>query len=144
MADNPTLPLTEGATIQTAADDIGGILYQRVKPSFGVDGSAVDVSATNPLPVTEPLTGVGSLALIPSGSTNGTIIGTKPANARGVRMYLASGDVVTYAIVSAAPSSAPITFTITGVTGGSIFDETLNGQDIYITSITGTPKFRWM
>lgn len=37
-----------------AADDIGGIKYQRVKGGFGVDGAYVDISATNPLPVTTP------------------------------------------------------------------------------------------
>lgn len=39
-----------------AADDIGGIKYPRSKMSFGVDGAATDVSATDPLPVTGPLT----------------------------------------------------------------------------------------
>lgn len=49
MADNITLPAT-GVT--AASDEIGGVHYQRVKPAFGVDGTAVDVSTTNPLPVT--------------------------------------------------------------------------------------------
>ena len=48
MADNATLPAT-GAVI--AADEIGGALVQRIKPQHGVDGEAVDTSATNPLPV---------------------------------------------------------------------------------------------
>jgi hypothetical protein len=41
-----------GATI--AADDIGGILHQRVKISEGADGSATDVSAANPMPTSVP------------------------------------------------------------------------------------------
>jgi len=50
MADNTTLnPGTGGDNI--ASDDIGGIKFQRVKPAWGVDGSAVDTSETSPLPV---------------------------------------------------------------------------------------------
>ena len=48
MADNVGYTPGSGATI--AADDIGGALYQRVKPTFGIDGVATDVSSTNPLP----------------------------------------------------------------------------------------------
>jgi hypothetical protein len=50
MADNVTLPGTGSAV---ATDDIGGIQYQRVKPSWGSDGTAVDVDATNPLPTSK-------------------------------------------------------------------------------------------
>lgn len=48
MADNVGYTPGSGATV--AADDIGGALYQRVKLTHGVDGSAVDASSTNPLP----------------------------------------------------------------------------------------------
>lgn len=48
MADNATLPAT-GDVI--AADDVGGVKYQRVKNSFGADGAATDVQETKPLPV---------------------------------------------------------------------------------------------
>lgn len=50
MADN--VGYTPGSGALVAADEIGGILYQRVKPAFGVDGTATDVSSTDPLPVT--------------------------------------------------------------------------------------------
>lgn len=52
MADNVGYTPGTGATI--AADDLSGVLYQRVKISEGADGSATDVSATNPLPVSVP------------------------------------------------------------------------------------------
>jgi hypothetical protein len=56
MADNTTLnPGTGGDVI--ASDDIGGIKFQRVKPAWGVDGSAVDVSEANPLPVADAQSG---------------------------------------------------------------------------------------
>lgn len=51
MADN--IGYTPGSGAVVAADDVGGVLYQRVKPAFGTDNTAVDVSATNPLPVTD-------------------------------------------------------------------------------------------
>lgn len=51
MADN--VGYTPGTGASVAADEIGGVLYQRVKPVFGVDGVATDVSATDPLPVTD-------------------------------------------------------------------------------------------
>jgi hypothetical protein len=61
MADNATLPVT--GTIQVACDEIGGVKFQRVKVTWGVDGTANDVSASNPLPI--------SVATIPShGVTN--------------------------------------------------------------------------
>lgn len=41
---------TPGSGAQVAADDVGGVLYQRIKPTYGVDGTAIDVSESNPLP----------------------------------------------------------------------------------------------
>jgi hypothetical protein len=55
MADNVGYTPGSGATV--AADDIGGVLYQRVKPVAGVDGVAVDVSDDAPLPVADKHSG---------------------------------------------------------------------------------------
>lgn len=52
MADNIGYTPGSGATI--AADEIGGVLHQRVKVSVGADGAAADVSSTNPLPIAAP------------------------------------------------------------------------------------------
>jgi hypothetical protein len=49
MADNIAVTPGSGATI--AADDVGGVLYQHVKPAFGTSGNATMVSATDPMPV---------------------------------------------------------------------------------------------
>jgi hypothetical protein len=49
MADNVAYTPGAGATI--AADEIAGVLYQRVKPVTGVDGVASDVSQQNPMPI---------------------------------------------------------------------------------------------
>jgi hypothetical protein len=48
MADN--VAITPGSGAIAAADDIGGVLYQRVKVSHGADGSATDTSEAAPLP----------------------------------------------------------------------------------------------
>ena len=48
MADNVSITEGNGKTI--AADDIGGVLHQRVKIGHGADGSATDVSTSSPLP----------------------------------------------------------------------------------------------
>jgi hypothetical protein len=40
-------------TAVISADQVGGALVQRVKPAVGTDGTAVDVSATNPMPTTD-------------------------------------------------------------------------------------------
>lgn len=50
MADN--IAITPGAGATVATDDIGGVQYQRVKTTFGADGTATDVDATHPMPVT--------------------------------------------------------------------------------------------
>jgi hypothetical protein len=51
MADNITAnPGAGGATLAT--DDIGGVQHPRTKVGFGVDGAYVDVSATDPMPIT--------------------------------------------------------------------------------------------
>jgi hypothetical protein len=48
MADN--VGYTPGAGATVAADEINNVLFQRIKPTVGEDGIAVDVSATNPMP----------------------------------------------------------------------------------------------
>jgi hypothetical protein len=48
MADN--FNFTPGSGGTGAADDIGGVLYPRVKVTYGADGSATDVSTSSPMP----------------------------------------------------------------------------------------------
>lgn len=49
MADN--VGYTPGTGALVAADDVGGVLYQRIKLTFGPDNTAADVSDADPLPV---------------------------------------------------------------------------------------------
>lgn len=62
MADTIQLNSGAGGAV-LATDDIGGVHYQRVKLTEGPDGSATDVSASNPLPV-------DIIAQLPAGSNN--------------------------------------------------------------------------
>jgi hypothetical protein len=57
---------TPGAapTEQGAADRIGGLLFQRIKVTFGPDGTALDVSAADPLPVTLSTAQAADLAML--------------------------------------------------------------------------------
>lgn len=66
MADNVLISQGVGTTI--AADDIGGVLHQRVKLSQGADGVGVDVSSAAPLQVTLANTGANSTAVKVDGS----------------------------------------------------------------------------
>lgn len=50
MADNFTANAGSGGST-FAADDIGSVLYPRVKIAHGADGSATDASAASPMPV---------------------------------------------------------------------------------------------
>lgn len=58
MADN--IDVTPGTGKTIAADDLAGVLYQRVKISQGADGSATDVSSAAPLNVTLANTGANT------------------------------------------------------------------------------------
>jgi hypothetical protein len=49
MPDN--VGYTPGSGASIAADEIGGVLHQRIKLGIGVDGEATDVSDANPMPV---------------------------------------------------------------------------------------------
>jgi len=53
MADNFTITAGTGVTI--AGDDVGGVIYQRVKVTHGVDGVATDTTEASPLPVSSNL-----------------------------------------------------------------------------------------
>lgn len=76
MADD--IGYTPGTGAQIAADDVGGVLFQRIKVTFGADGAATDVSTAAPLPVALPAAEADALAALAgatyledSASTNG-------------------------------------------------------------------------
>ena len=50
MVDNVTLNPGSGG-IDLATDEISSVHHQKVKIEYGLDGSATEVSHTNPLPI---------------------------------------------------------------------------------------------
>lgn len=80
MAEN--VNITPGTGDIVAADDISGVKHQRVKISQGVDGSATDVSATDPLNVTLANTGANSTAIkVDNSAVTQPVSGTVTSNA---------------------------------------------------------------
>lgn len=71
MADN--VNITPGSGEVVASDQIAGAQYQRVKVTWGADGTANDTSTTNPLPIYQNIT------TIADGRTTVTTAGTRVA-----------------------------------------------------------------
>lgn len=90
MADN--VQISDNPII--AADVIGGITYQRIKPSVGADGVAVDVSDSNPMPVSEVNSAGIASASAYLQSTISTL-GSTPTIATSLRDL--NGDQLTFA-----------------------------------------------
>lgn len=135
---------------------VPGFATSAKQPAPGTAGSpSADVITVQPpssgspaMPVTQSAVGIGDMTAMVSGSTNGTVLGTKPAGTTGVRIYLPSGTSVTFTIVASAPGSAPsAAFTVSCCTAGSTgpnWDENLAGtENVYITATTGSSFFRW-
>lgn len=69
MADGIVVTTT-GGTVTVAADEIGATQVQRVKVQSGVDGTATDVSSSNPMPVSAVQSGTWSTSAVQSGTWN--------------------------------------------------------------------------
>jgi hypothetical protein len=108
MSDNLSVdPGTSLSAVQVAADDVGGVIYQRVKTAWGVDGAAVDTSKTNPFPV---------------GLQDGAIVSATLS---------ATGDlVVSPSLGDGGYTSAAFQFTYSGAAGITItFKATVDGTN---------------
>jgi hypothetical protein len=88
------------ATEQGAADRIGGLLYQRVKVTFGTGGTATDVSAAAPLPVSL------ASAPLPTGAATETTLAALSAKVppAGQALMAASQPVVIASDQTAIPT----------------------------------------
>jgi hypothetical protein len=114
MADN--YGFTEGSGKTGAANDIGGVLYQRVKVVWGTAGSATDASASNPLPTVQ----TGAL---PAGTNNiGDVdVLTLPALAAGTNNI---GDVDVLTLPALAAGTNLIGKTAAGIDSSTIYNGT--------------------
>ena len=114
MADN--IGYTPGAGATIAADDIGGVLHQRVKVGIGADGVATDISTANPMPITAPsaittqLNGEALEALealrMAVQSLNRSIGQTLPDTAARMRVNIETGNNIT---ITTLPTLANVT-----------------------------------
>jgi hypothetical protein len=125
MADNVGYTPGVGATV--AADDIGGVLHQRVKIGVGADGVATDVSTANPMPITAP-SGVsisGSVA-VTGGLTDAelraspvSVVELDPSTGTSFGPITTSNTVLFAAIDTAGEKS--VVLQITGLWNGAIY-----------------------
>jgi hypothetical protein len=84
MADN--VAITQGAGTTIAADDVGGALHQRVKATWGPDGTGndVDIASGKPLPVQVR----SATGLIPIGEpTDAKSTATDATSASGISIW---------------------------------------------------------
>lgn len=120
MADN--IAVTPGAGASVAADDIGGVLYQRVKIGVGADGTAVDVSAAAPLPISDA---GGSITIdaaslpLPAGATTEATLAAQSAKlpaTLGQKAMTASMAVTIASDQSTTPNSLETNSLFAGAT----------------------------
>ena len=115
MADNVAITAGSGTTI--AADDISGVLHQRVKVSVGADGSATDMTA-----------GAGAVA---AGTPRVTLASDDPAVASlAVLDNIVSGSEAQVDVVAALPAGTNLLGKV------SIDQVTANANEVVIKSIT--------
>lgn len=113
MSDN--VPITAGAGTSIASDDIGGVQHQRVKVEYGADGSATDVSATNPLPVMLPdALATGTI------TTTDAVVGIPSTTGAFVSGASTAGSLVS---IACPGGDTAWNVQVTGLTSGTLYFE---------------------
>jgi hypothetical protein len=127
MADN--IAVTAGAGTNVATDDIAGVHYQRIKPTWGPDGTANDINTTTPLPVTL-IARVTQTPTVTAGAyAAGDAVGGLLTFANAVRVSGGSGEILSctiYDLSQQRPSLELVLFdrTFTNVADNAVFDPT--------------------
>src|SRR5215207_2011937 len=105
MADTIAITAGSGTTINT--DDVGGVHTQRVKLTWGTDGTVTDASASNPVPTVQTgalPAGTNNIGLVvpapqaavngatasrvnAAASTNATSLKTSAGNIYGIHVF---------------------------------------------------------
>ena len=114
MADN--VGYTPGSGAIVAADDISGVLYQRIKPVVGVDGVAVDVSSASPMPVAaygELIEAIEALRMAVQALTRSGLGQAMPDTAARLRVAL---DAISASLTLATVTTVGTVTTITTLT----------------------------
>ena len=130
MADN--VPITPGSGEVIAADQIGGVQYQRVKVNYGTDGNATDVSASNPLPVTGSVQLTGSTGTLSIDDDGGsiTVDGLVTVQDGGASLSVDDGGLTLS--VDDAGGSLTVDGTVTIQDGGNVISVDDNGGSLTI------------
>ena len=119
MPDNVGYTPGSGTTI--AADDVGGVPYQRVKLAVGADGAATDVSAANQMPVNasygELIAAVEALRMAAASLTKS--IGYMLPNTQGFPIFEPRQSVAGNLLISAVQNGTWNTSTVTTLTNQS-------------------------
>lgn len=135
MADNVTF---QSGTLATApdgsvigTDNIGGIIYQRVKIVWGIDGVVTDTSAINPLPVTLAA-GVAVIGHVITDTGSTTAVTGTVAVTQSTSPWVVSGTVTnsaakagtgTQTSVAATGADQTILASNANRLGGSVFND---------------------
>jgi hypothetical protein len=108
MSDN--FDFTPGSGATGAADDVGGVLYPRVKIAQGADGSATDVSSAAPLNVTLANTGANATAVKVDNSAV-----TQPISAISLPLPTGAATSAKQPALGSAGSAATDVITVQGI-----------------------------
>lgn len=111
MADNVQLSAAIGVGVVAGADDIGGVLFQRIKLIHGIaDVNDGDVAKTNPLPVAQyPVTsgGMSDYHKVSAGSNNAAAIKAAAGQVYGVQGFNLAGYPVFVKLYDKATAPNP-------------------------------------
>lgn len=148
MADNVTITAGTGTTV--AADDIGGVLHQRVKISVGADGVGADVSSSAPMPVTLANTGanatpVSTTALAATRPTGTTMQSGAVANGNGTNLAVTGYGTALLSITASVTMSGGTTINFEASTDDTTFvpiQAQLLGTNTVAVSTTTTGDYR--
>jgi hypothetical protein len=152
MADN--IQVTSGSGNTVAADDVSGVLHQRVKLVLGTDGvSDGDVSSTNPIPAALTASQIATLTplidriLSTAPYSNRLSDGTVFYDARSIRT-LTSSDQITVANTSfpvtnalETASTGTITSPTNAITSFSVLASNANRKGFVIHNDSTTTVF---
>lgn len=119
MADNVAITAGSGTTI--GADDVGGVLIQRVKATWGPDGTAndTDVASGKPMPVQLRSSDGSDVSSLNAGREYETVAASQTAQVLGATG--AAGDDIDGILVIPATTSPGNVLLLDGATSITVF-----------------------
>ncbi len=117
MSDN--VAITAGTGTDIAADNIGGVQFQRTKVVWGDDGVANDVSAANPMPTTRTPATLHVTATATAGSAGQLAI---PAAGAGLFHYITAIDITMYSTAARTGTATPVLVSTSNLPGNPFWN----------------------